>query len=241
MKDATSLKNLTCDAIERHRSAIFNPKTIFCLALLLMLSSLIAREPEEILGPESGYLDPRWRSDDKVVAIKAESEFIPDKLHYERGEIVTVKYDFRLDSTSRGYKPNRTYYLLSRYVTGYRIKVDGDDCYWHIIKSDIDTLEIISDNRSLTGEFTLQLLRYRGKPQVSKNSEGGFVSLAPIDTTSTISGIKSVPPRFLFEIVRLAESDSGDNVYLHSSGTFFCDQRSDLSFQGKAVAERWKK
>jgi len=82
---------------------------------------LAASEPGEILGPESGYIDLRWQSNDKVVALKTEYEFLPDKLNYDYGEIIKVTYNISVDTASRGYLPNRTYYLLSPYVAGYQI------------------------------------------------------------------------------------------------------------------------
>ena len=132
------------------------------LTLLGNISQMIASESGEILGPESGVVDLRWQSDDKVVALKYEYEFKQDKLNYDYGEIITVTYDIRVDPASRGYIPNRSYYLLSPYVTGYQISGSEPYC-WRIIKSDIDTLEVITDNRSLQGEFTLQLVHYRDK------------------------------------------------------------------------------
>ena len=213
---------------------------VLLFGLLVTISPLIASEPGEILGPESGYIDLRWLSDDKVVAIKSEYEYFPDKLHYTHGEIVTVKYDIRVDTTSRGYKPNRTYYLLSPYVTGYQIKGDGDDNYWFIVKSDIDTLEVITDDRNLKGEFILQLLPYNEKPKVIEDNEGSFISLTPIDTTYAKSSKHSGPPRFSFEVVRVAEIDKGENVHLHSSGKFYYDQLSGFGIQGKVESEFWK-
>jgi hypothetical protein len=224
----------------RNSKTMFFVWMVLLFGLLVTISPLIASEPGEILGPESGYMDLRWRSDDKVVAIQSEYEYFPDKLHYTHGEIVTVKYDIRVDTASRCYKPNRTYYLLSPYVTGYQIKGDGDDNYWFIVKSDIDTLEAITDDRTLKGEFILQLLSYKEKPKVIEDNEGSFISLTPIDTTYTKSSKHSGPPRFSIEVFRVAEINEGENVHLHSSGKFYYDQLSGFGIQGKVESEFWK-
>jgi len=241
MKDAVKLSTDTsCNHVLRKQSLLL-------FVMLLMLSSLWGTaapmhgdEPGEILGPESGYIDLRWRSDDKIVAIESESEFLPDKFQYSYGEIVTVKYDIHVDAASRGYKPYRTYYLLSPYVTGNQIKGDGDDNFWFIVKSDIDTLEAITDDRSLKGEIILQLLRYKDKPKVIEDNEGSIISLTPIDTTHTRSSKHSGPPRFSIEVLRVAENEIEENVHLHSSGKFYFDQLSGISFQGKVEKNYFK-
>jgi hypothetical protein len=76
----------------RNSKLVFFVWIVLLVGLLVTISPLIASEPGEILGPELGYIDLHWQSDDKIVAIQSESEYYPDKLHYTHGEIVTVKW-----------------------------------------------------------------------------------------------------------------------------------------------------
>lgn len=214
---------------------------VLLFGLLVTESPLIASEPGEVMGPVSCSLSPVLRRDDLIVALQSENEYLPDKLHYTHGEIVTVKYEIRVNTASRGYKPNRTYYVLSPYVTGYQIKGGGYNNFWYIVNSDIDTLETITDDRSLKGEITLQLSFYKeDRRQVKGMSGGGFMYFTPMDTTAAQSRLPSGPPRFYFEVVRIAESDNGDHVYLHNSGKFYYDQEAGISFQGKVESECWE-
>ncbi|MDD3562899.1 MAG: hypothetical protein PHR32_04395 [Candidatus Cloacimonetes bacterium] len=226
--------------LSRHANPMYLMWIVLMVFLLGAISPMIAREPDEILGPESGYIDLRWRSDDKVVAIKYEYEFVEDKLHYDYGEIITVTYDIRVDTSSRGYMPNRTYYLLSSNVTGHQIS-GSEPYYWKIIKSDIDTLEVITDDRSLQGKFTLQMVHYRDKSKPIQMDDGGFTYFTPIDTTRVVSSKTSRPPAISFNAYRVTTKQEGANVYQHRSGKFYFDQQGGMGLTGKTLDERTKK
>lgn len=223
----------------RNSKLMFFVWIVLLFGLLVTISPLIASEPGEILGPESGYMDLRWQSNDKVVALKYEYEFIQDKLSYNYGEILIVKYDISVDTASRGYLPNRTYYLLSTHVIGNQIR--NASYYWRILKSDIDTLEVITECRSLKGEFTLQLLYYRDKPNTKQNGEGGFMYFTPIDTTKVGNTKQCGPPAFQFTAYRVAATNTGANVHKHNSGKFYYDQLGAIPLSGKTVRERWER
>jgi hypothetical protein len=213
---------------------------VLLVALLGAVSPMIAHESGEILGPESGFVDLRWRSDDKILALKCEYDFKDDKLNYNYGEIITVTYDIRVDTASRGYMPNRTYYLLSSHVTGHQIS-GSEPYYWRIVKSDIDTLEVITDDRALQGELTLQLVHYRDKSEPVQMVDGGFSYFTPIDTTRVVSSKTSRPPAIFFNAYRVTTKQEGANVYQHRSGKFYYDQQGGMGLTGKTLDERTKK
>jgi hypothetical protein len=198
---------------------------------------LAASEPGEIPGPESGYYYNNWLSDDKVVALSYEYEFLPDKLNYDYGEIIKVTYNISVDAASRGYLPNRTYYLLSPYVAGYQIS-GSTPLYWRIMKSDIDTLEVITDDKPLKGEFTLQLVHYKNRPQKKQLGDGSFMYFTPVDTTKANTGSKSRPPAFDFMAYRIAATQTGANVHQHGSGEFYYDQQCGIPLTGKTQRKR---
>lgn len=209
------------------------------IVFMLAISTLTAHDPSEILGPESGFIDIRWQSNDKVVALKYEYEFVEDKLSYRYGEILTVKYDIQVDTASRGYLPNRTYYLLSNHVIGNQIR--NASYYWRILKSDIDTLEVVTEDRPLKGEFTLQLLHYRDKPNTKQNSGGGYMYFTPIDTTKVGNTKQCGPPAIDFTAYRVAATNTGANVRKHSSGKFYYDQQGAIPLSGKMQREQTMK
>lgn len=217
-----------------------NRHLFYCTNLLLLIGFLIslvplaASEPGEIPGPESGYYYNNWLSDDKVVALSYEYEFLPDKLNYDYGEIIKVTYNISVDTASRGYLPNRTYYLLSPFVAGHQIKGSAS-YYWRIMKSDIDTLEVISDDKPLKGEFTLQLVHYKDRPQKKQLGDDSFMYFTPIDTTITNTTRKSRPPAFQFDAYRVAAMQTGTNVRQHKSGKFYYDQQCGIPLTGKTL------
>ncbi len=210
---------------------------LLLIGILISLVPLAASETDDILGPESGYIDLRWRSNDKIVAIKSEYEFFPDKLNYDYGEIIKVTYNISVDTGSRGYLPNRTYYLLSPYVTGYQIS-GSEPLYWRIMKSEIDTLEVITDDKPLKGEFTLQLVHYKDRPQKKQLGDDSFMYFTPIDTTITNTARKSRPPAFNLKVYRVATTQTGANVHQHSSGKFYFDQQGGIALSGKTQKKR---
>jgi hypothetical protein len=55
----------------RNSKLVFFVWIVLLVGLLVTISPLIASEPGEILGPESGYIDLHWQSDDKIVAIQS--------------------------------------------------------------------------------------------------------------------------------------------------------------------------
>ena len=101
---------------------------VLTAVLLGAISPLLASDPDEILASDPDRITYGRPRDDQVVALKYEYEFMPDKMNYDYGEILRVTYDIHVDKTSRGYVPNRTYYLLSPYVTGHQISGSDHHC-----------------------------------------------------------------------------------------------------------------
>jgi len=213
--------------------------------LLLVLSCafnfLFASESadNEIPGPESGYIYSQWQPDDRVMPIKWEGEFIPDKAHYSIGEIFTVHVKIWVDKESRGYKLGRTYYLKSNYVEGKQLNSYVPRLTWSIIKSDIDTLEIMNDDRILEGDITMQLTRRGSKPQVKKSDSGVFLTLAPIDTTSTKNETCSGPLIMKFEAYRIFQTGVSpeERQLLSEFGDFIYDLTDTINMYGNRFRE----
>ena len=218
------------------------------ILLLLVLCSvfplLFASESadNEIPGPESGYIYAGWQPDDRVMPIKWECEFIPDKAHYATGEILTVRVKIWVDKESRGYKADRTYYLGSEYVEGKQLNSFVPRLTWVILKSEIDTLEIMTDDRILEGDITMQLIRRGSKPQVKKSDSGVFLTLAPIDTTYTELGTYSGPPIINFKIYRIYQSgvSPDDRQLISKSGDFMYDLTDTINMYGKRFYDALK-
>lgn len=211
------------------------------ILLLLVLCSVFSflfaseRADNEIPGPESGYIYAGWQPDDRVMPIKWEGEFIPDKAHYATGEILTVRVKIWVDKESRGYKPDRTYYLESGYVEGKQLSSFVPRLTWVILKSEIDTLEIMTDDGILEGDITMQLIRRGSKPQVKKSDSGAFLTLAPIDTTYTDSGTYSSPPIMKFDLFRIYQSGVSpqDRQLVSKFGDFIYDLSDSINMYGK--------
>lgn len=213
--------------------------------LLLVLSCafhfLFASESvvNEIPCPESGCIDPQRQPDDRVIPIKWEGEFIPDKTHYSIGDILTVHVKIWVDKESRGYRLGGTYYLKSNYVEGKRLNSFVPRLTWTIIKSDIDTLEIINDDRMLEGDITMQLTLRGSKQLVKRSDSGAFLTMAPIDTTSTMNETCSGPQIMQFEVYRIFQTgvSSEDRRLLSQFGDFIFDNTETINMYGKRFKE----
>jgi len=104
-----------------------------------------------------------------------------------------------------------------------------------ILKSEIDTLEIMTDDRILEGDITMQLIRRGSKPQVKKSDSGVFLTLAPIDTTYTDSGTYSSPPIMKFDLFRIYQSGVSpqDRQLVSKFGDFIYDLSDSINMYGK--------
>ena len=223
----------------RRARIIFLLLSLCCFFTILFA---VESKPNEILGPESGYLDLRWRPDDQVMPIKWEGRFNPDKFDFAIGELLTVHVKIWIDKESRGYKPGRTYYIKSKYAEGRQLFSFVPQLGWTVIKSDIDTLEIMTDDRILEGDITMQLLRLNGKPQVKISDSGVFMTIVPPDTTSTKWGTHSAPLCVDFKTYRIFQPEvSPDDRRLESEyGDFIYDLEDVINVYGDVFLEKSK-
>jgi len=213
-------------------------------ALCSFFTNLFAAESKsnEIPGPESGYIYSQWQPDNRVMPIKWEGRFNPDKFDFAMGELLTVHVKIWIAKESRGYKPGRTYYIKSKYAEGRQLSSYVPQLDWTVIKSDIDTLEIMTDGRILEGDITMQLLRYHGKPQVKMSDSGVFMTIIPPDTTYTKWGTYSAPLCVDFKTYRIFQPGvSPDDRRLTSEyGDFIYDLTDVINMYGDVSYEKNK-
>jgi len=215
------------------------------LALCSILSILFAEKSKdnEILAQETRISDMRNPPDDEVIPLKYQSEFVPDKDDYAEGELLTIHARIWVDKDSRGYKPDRIYYLQSKYTEGRQLESFVPRLCWTIIKSDIDTLEIITDDRILEGDITMQLLRLNGKPQVKMSDSGVFMTLVPPDTTYTKWGHYSAPIILNFNVYRIYQRGVShvDRQFDAELGNFVYDLEDTINMYGKRLKDKLNK
>jgi len=235
------------DSSRDQRLMTFMPMVRVSYLMLVMCSIItvlfaFVSKANEIPGPESGYIYSQWQPDDRVMPFKAEGEFIPDKEYYSMGEILTVHAKIWIDKESRGYKPDRTYYIKSKYVEGRQLSSYVPQLDWTVIKSDIDTLEIMTDGRILEGDITMQLLRYHGKPQVKMSDKGVFMTLVPPETTYTKWGTYSAPLCVDFKTYRIFQPGVSpeDRRLTSEYGDFIYDLTDVINMYGDVSYEKNK-
>ncbi|MDD4308799.1 MAG: hypothetical protein PHO32_00295 [Candidatus Cloacimonetes bacterium] len=220
-----------------HKVKIVVLLLILCITFTALFASGSAKS--EIFGPESGVVDLRYIPDDQVVALTWKSEVIPDKFQYEIGETVTVKFTISVDPQSRGYKPDKQYYLISPYTTGHSLGADFDLC-WTVLKSNIDSLEIVRDGNPTTGEIEVRLYRSRFIPRFKQADNGMTIYYTPQDTTKAVKFNKSGPPLFKFRAYRICEDIGKGIKYCDSKHSFEYDQYRGVNISGKIAPEIWK-
>jgi len=105
----------------------------------------------------------------------------------------------------------------------------------------IDTLEVVTQDRPIKGEFTSQLQHYAYKPQKMQTGDGRFMYDMPIDTTRVGSSNASRPPLISFDVYRVATSPTGANDQQHKSGKFYFDHQCGIPLSSKTHREQWEK